>query len=79
MGIDLTRYERGEPFAGDYHEALTALQRRLAHLQAAQIVHRRRALIIFEGWPCWGTGAAVPGLVAWWDRCLLSTRWGGGS
>jgi polyphosphate kinase 2 (PPK2 family) len=48
--IDLTEFERGVPFSGDAAEALAALQDRLARLQLSQIVHRRRAIILFEGW-----------------------------
>ena len=78
MGIDLTQFERGEPFTGDYHASLTALQQRLARLQMAQIVHRKRALIIFEGWTCSGKRAALKRLVASWDPCHLATRCVGG-
>jgi polyphosphate kinase 2 (PPK2 family) len=74
VGIDLTQFERGDPFVGDYHAALTALQERLASLQVAQIVHRKRALIIFEGWTCSGKRAALKRLVAAWDPCHLATR-----
>jgi len=48
--IDLTEFERGVPFNGDAAEALRALQDQLARLQLSQIVHRRRAIILFEGW-----------------------------
>jgi len=78
VGIDLTQFERGDPFTGDYHASLTALQERLAQLQVAQIVHRRRALIIFEGWTCSGKRAALKRLVASWDPCHLATRCVGG-
>ena len=78
MGIDLTQFERGDPFTGDYHASLTALQERLAQLQVAQIVHRKRALIIFEGWTCSGKRAALKRLVASWDPCHLATRCVGG-
>jgi len=78
VGIDLTQFERGDPFAGDYHGSLTALQERLASLQVAQIVHRKRALIIFEGWTCSGKRAALKRLVASWDPCHLATRCVGG-
>ena len=50
MPIDLTEFERGTPFSGDTAETLAALQDRLARLQLSQIVHRRRAIILFEGW-----------------------------
>jgi len=74
VGVDLTHFERGDPFAGDYHASLTALQQRLAQLQVAQVVHRKRALIIFEGWAGSGKRAALKRLVASWDPCHLSTR-----
>ena len=79
MGIDLTQFERGSPFAGDYPTALTAVQERLAQLQIAQIVHRKRALIIFEGWSGAGKKAALKRLVGAWDPCHVSTRCVGGS
>ena len=59
MPIDLTLFERGEPFAGDPAEALAALQARLARLQVAQIVHRKRAIILLEGWTGAGKKAAL--------------------
>jgi len=65
--IDLTLFERGEPFAGDPVEALAALQARLARLQVAQIVHRRRAIILLEGWTGAGKKAALRLLAGSWD------------
>ncbi|MDQ3145275.1 MAG: polyphosphate kinase [Pseudomonadota bacterium] len=73
MAIDLTDYERGAPFTGDYHAALTALQQRLAELQVAQIVHRKRALIVFEGWLGAGKKDALKRLVGSWDSCHAKT------
>ena len=35
MPIELTKFERGEPFPGDYHATLTALQDRLLQRGAA--------------------------------------------
>jgi len=61
--IDLTEFERGAPFPGDAAAALAALQDRLARLQVAQIVHRKRALILFEGWIGAGKKAALRRLV----------------
>lgn len=49
MPINLEDFERGAPFSGDYVAALAGLQDRLARLQLAQLVHRRRALIVLEG------------------------------
>jgi polyphosphate kinase 2 (PPK2 family) len=61
--IDLTEFERGVPFNGDAAEALVALQDRLARLQLSQIVHRKRAIILFEGWTGSGKRAALRRLV----------------
>ena len=42
-----------------------------------QIVHRKRALIIFEGWVGAGKRATLKRLVGAWDPCHLSTRCAG--
>ena len=62
MPIDLTEFERGAPFTGDPGAALDALRDRLARLQLSQIVHRKRAIILFEGWNGSGKRAAVKAL-----------------
>lgn len=49
VSIDLTDFERGDPFKGDVAGALAALQHRLARTQLSQIVHQRRAIIVIEG------------------------------
>ncbi len=77
--IDLTQFERGTPFAGDYPRTLAALQERLAQLQLAQIVHRKRALIIFEGWPGAGKNDVLRHVAAAWDPCHIATHRVGGS
>jgi AMP-polyphosphate phosphotransferase len=61
--INLTEFERGLPFSGDAAEALLALQGRLARLQLSQIVHRKRAIILFEGWMGAGKKAVLKRLV----------------
>lgn len=63
MPIDLTEYERGVPFSGDAGEALEALQASLARLQLSQIVHRKRAIILFEGWMGSGKKSVLKRLV----------------
>ena len=50
MPIELTDFERGAPFSGDADAAMTTLQDRIARLQLAQIVYRKRAIILLEGW-----------------------------
>jgi AMP-polyphosphate phosphotransferase len=72
--IDLTQFERGAPFAGDGAEALATLQDQLARLQVAQIVHRKRAIILFEGWIGSGKKAALRRLVGAWDPSHVRVR-----
>lgn len=74
MPIELTDFERGAPFHGDAAEALLALQDRLARLQLSQIVHRKRAIILFEGWIASGKKAALRKLVGAWDPSHLKVR-----
>jgi polyphosphate kinase 2 (PPK2 family) len=61
-------------FVGDYSAALAALQHRLAQLQIAQVAHKKRALIIFEGWVGAGKTSVLKRLAASWDPCRVSTR-----
>ena len=74
MPIELTKFERGEPFPGDYPAALKALQDRLSAVQLAQIVHRKRAIILFEGWEGAGKKSALKRLAAAWDPCHFATH-----
>jgi AMP-polyphosphate phosphotransferase len=67
MAIDLADYEKGEKFDGDYDKALAKLQKRLSHIQYAHIVHKRRAIVLFEGWDAAGKGGAIQRLTAEWD------------
>lgn len=67
MPIDLTEFERGVPFAGDAAEAIDSLRDRLARLQLSQIVHRKRAIILFEGWMGAGKKAVLKRLVGSFD------------
>ena len=69
MPINLADLERGAPFTGDYSAALAALQDRLARAQLAQVVHRRRALIVLEGPEGAGKKAALKRLGAALDPC----------
>ncbi|HEU0310010.1 MAG TPA: polyphosphate kinase [Sphingomicrobium sp.] len=67
MPIDLTEFERGTPFPGDADAAISSLQERLARLQTSQIVHRKRAIVLFEGWIASGKRAALRSLAGAWD------------
>ena len=74
MPIELTEAGRGAPFSGDYEAELIALQNRLARLQRAQLVYRRRALVIFEGWEGSGLRATLKRLVGALDPCFVTTH-----
>lgn len=67
MTIDLSDYESGKPFDGDYDAELKTLQKRLSHIQVAHIVHRKRAIVLLEGWDAAGKGGIIQRLCADWD------------
>jgi AMP-polyphosphate phosphotransferase len=67
MAIDLSEYEAAPKHDGDYGERLAALQKRLGQIQIAYMVHRRRAMIVFEGWDASGKGGTIQRLTAGWD------------
>lgn len=67
MAIDLADFEKGAPFDGDYDDALAKVQKRLSHIHYAHIVHRRRAIILFEGWDAAGKGGIIKRLTGEWD------------
>jgi len=67
MGIDLKHFERGEKFDGDYDAEMKSLQERLARIQVAHIVHKKRSIVLFEGWDTAGKGGAIQRLTAQWD------------
>lgn len=67
MTINLTDYEAGAKYAGDYDADLAKLQERLSHIQAAHICHQKRAVIVFEGWDAAGKGGIIQRLTAEWD------------
>src|SRR5436190_18838830 len=67
--INLADIERGAPFTGDYAAALAALQDRLARVQLAQVVHRRRTIIVLEGPEGTGKKGVLKRLGAGLDPC----------
>lgn len=67
MGVDLKDFERGADYPGDYDADLAALQERLARIQVAHIVHKRRAIVAVEGWDAAGKGGIIQRLTAKWD------------
>lgn len=67
MTINLSDYEKGEKFKGDYDAALAAAQDRLARAQVAHIVCGKRSVIAIEGWDAAGKGGTIQRLTAKWD------------
>jgi polyphosphate kinase 2 (PPK2 family) len=66
--INLSDYEDGHKYRGHYRHDLCRLQERLARILAAHIVHKRRAVIMFEGWDTAGKGGIIQRLTAEWDQ-----------
>lgn len=67
MSIDLSNYEAGAKYQGDYDADLLALQRRLGRIQAAHIIHGHQSIIVLEGWDAGGKGGIIQRLCAEWD------------
>ncbi len=67
MAIDLSKFERGADYDGDYSDDLAALTERLARIQAAHIARGKSAIIAFEGWDASGKGGAIQRLTSSWD------------
>lgn len=67
MTIDLSEYEKGKKYDGDYDADLAKLQKRLEHIQVAHIVRGRAAVVMMEGWDAGGKGGAIQRMTAEWD------------
>jgi polyphosphate kinase 2 (PPK2 family) len=67
--INLADIERGAPFTGDYAAALAGLQDRLGRVQLAQVVHRRRTILVLEGPEGSGKKSVLKALGAALDPC----------
>ncbi|HEX8621230.1 MAG TPA: polyphosphate kinase [Allosphingosinicella sp.] len=65
--IDLSDYEAGAKYRGNYADDLAELQERLSRVMVAHIVHEKRALIVCEGWDAAGKGGAIQRMTAEWD------------
>jgi polyphosphate kinase 2 (PPK2 family) len=64
--INLWDYEAGASFDGDYDSTLAKLQERLSRLLVSLHVHKRKAIVLCEGWDASGKGGAIQRLTA---RC----------
>ena len=67
MTIDLKDHESGHKYDGDYADDLAAVQKRLTRIQVAHIVHKRRSIVMLEGWDAAGKGGIIQRLTAEWD------------
>jgi polyphosphate kinase 2 (PPK2 family) len=67
LTIDLKKFESGAKYDGDYDKDIAKLQERLAHIQVAHIVHKKRAIVLMEGWDAAGKGGIIQRLTAEWD------------
>ena len=59
MTIQLSGYEAGARYSGDYERDLAALQERLSRILVSHIVRKRRSVIVFDGWDAAGKGGAI--------------------
>lgn len=73
MSIDLTQFERGEPFAGDRGAAQLALGQRIARAQLAQVIQGGRAMIVLEGLEGGGKTSALRLIAGALDPRFVST------
>jgi len=68
----LAGHEHPEPLDQPYGEALQQLQEKLAEVMVGHIVHKKRSVIVFEGWDAAGKGGAIKRLTAEWDPRAFS-------
>ena len=66
--IDLADYEQGHAYRGHYARKLAKLQKRLALILAAHIVHGGRAVIMLEGWDTAGKDGIIQRMAARWSQ-----------
>ncbi|HWI85171.1 MAG TPA: polyphosphate kinase, partial [Sphingomonas sp.] len=67
MTINLSDYEKGERYDGDFDAALARLQHRLEKIQVAHIVHAKRSVVMVEGWDAAGKGGIIKRMTALLD------------
>lgn len=66
--INLATYEHDHRHHRHYARNLKRLQKKLEHILAAHVVHKQRAVIMFEGWDTAGKGGIIQRLSAKWDQ-----------
>jgi polyphosphate kinase 2 (PPK2 family) len=70
--LNLSDYESGAKYKGDYDSDLEDLQERLSTILVAHIVNQRRSVIVCEGWDAAGKGGAIQRITAKWDPRAFS-------
>jgi polyphosphate kinase 2 (PPK2 family) len=65
--MKLSKHQDPEQFSGDYDKALEKIQKKLAEVMVGHIVHKKRSIVVFEGWDAAGKGGAIKRLTAEWD------------
>jgi len=67
MAIKLSDYEKGADYDGDFDADLAKLQQRLEKIQVAHILHKKRSVVMLEGWDASGKGGIVKRMTALLD------------
>ena len=65
--IDLSDYETGGKFDGDYGKTLADLQELISRQLVSLHVHGKKAMVVAEGWDAAGKGGAIQRMVAQCD------------
>ncbi len=74
VSIELTGFERGDPFEGDLAAALAELRDRITCAHTAQIARRRRSIIVLEGLEGAGKVGVLKGLASSLDPRFTTTH-----
>ena len=72
MAPKLSQHEKPERFSGTYQKELEKLQAKLAEVLVGHIVHKKRSIVVVEGWDAAGKGGAIKRLTAEWDPRAFS-------
>jgi polyphosphate kinase 2 (PPK2 family) len=67
MTIKLSEYEKGADYTGDFDTDLEKLQKRLEKIQVAHILHKKRSVVMLEGWDAAGKGGIIKRMTALLD------------
>lgn len=68
----LSKHEDPERNSGNYEKELKKLQAQLAEVLVGHIVHKKRSIVVVEGWDAAGKGGMIKRLTAEWDPRAFS-------